>query len=597
MTFRKFIFWSHLAVGLFVGLFVAYMAVTGSILALEPQILHFSERHMIPADVVRRTDCKTVGQKMATVQEQLNRTISNFQIDTDPRMPNRVQFGKEEVVLVNPCTGEVVTGGASKVRSFLVLVRNLHESAATTHERGSLYDIKNAANLGFLILIVTGLILWLPRQWRRANLKAITAVRFSLRGRARDWNLHNVAGFWFAVPLLVIVLTGAIMSYSWAESLLYRASGSPPPPPHDEKHHDGPRSTVDAPGPPLASLSVPFKTIDTKSPPPTPASKQRPAPPSTHRAPTSPHREQLATSTSLAAPQRKVQSNDQSGNEAGELEKHEDKRGDALSEPDGHPGVPHTRRRDESHDGDDGEHHAPDDEHKMSVASPPAKQEAPFLPQSAMPREHLPEAPSMPIKESTPVNHASAAPPVAAGIRAEAEHPGHEGKPGERKGGGGHRGGGHGENLTRPLTLSELLALDPLVAIAKQQKPTWTNLRLRIGGDHAQMVAFSFDQGEESEEEGRGESPELQLDRASGTILQWTKEEQLSTGQRWRRYARYLHTGQVYGLPGQVVALLASLSALLLVWTGISLSLRRFRAWRSRASRRAELNKAAEQTV
>ncbi len=587
MTFRKFIFWSHLAVGLFVGLFVAYMALTGSILALEPQILHFSERHMIPADVVRRTDCKTVGQKMASVQQQLNRSISNFQIDTDPRMPNRVQFGKEEVVLANPCTGEVVKGRASRVRSFLVLVRNLHESAATTHERGSLYDVKNAANLGFLILIVTGLILWLPRQWRKSNLKAITTVRFGLRGRARDWNLHNVAGFWFAVPLIAIVLTGAIMSYSWAEGLLYRVSGSPPPPPHDEKHHDGPRPTAVASGAPLASLSVPLKRIDSKSPSPTPVPEHLPAPLPTRRAATSLDREQIGP---LAAPQRKLQSNDESGNEVGELEKHEDKRGDAISEPDGHPGVPYTRHR-----GDDGEHQTPDDEHKTPITLHSERQEVRDLPQATMARERLAEASSIPIKESTPVQHASAVPTVTVGIRSEAEHPGHEGKSGERRGGGGHRGGGHGENLARPLTPAELLALDPLVAIAEQQKPTWTNLRLRIGGDHAQLVAFSFDQGEESEEEGRGQSTELQLDRTSGAILQWTKEEQLSTGQRWRRYARYLHTGQVYGLPGQIVALLASLSALLLVWTGISLSLRRFRAWRSRASRRAELNKASEQ--
>ncbi len=78
----------------------------------------------------------------------------------------------------------------------------------------------------------------------------------------------------------------------------------------------------------------------------------------------------------------------------------------------------------------------------------------------------------------------------------------------------------------------------------------------------------------------RGESKEqrseLQIDRLSGQLLQWTQVAQVSRGQRWRTYARFLHTGEVFGLPGQIVALIAALSALLLVWTGFALAIRRF---------------------
>jgi len=154
------------------------------------------------------------------------------------------------------------------------------------------------------------------------------------------------------------------------------------------------------------------------------------------------------------------------------------------------------------------------------------------------------------------------------------------------------RRGEHGEGSSRPLTTAELLALDPLIGTAKQQKPGWQNIRLRIAGNNAQLVSFTFDQGEESEEEGKGRQAELQFDRATGSILRWTTEEQQTTGQRWRRYARYLHTGQLFGLTGQIIALLASLAALLLVWTGIALSLRRFRAWKARIQRQGQAKKA-----
>ena len=50
-----------------------------------------------------------------------------------------------------------------------------------------------------------------------------------LSGKARDFNWHNAMGFWAAVPLVVLTATAAVMSYSWANDLLYRAAGEKPP--------------------------------------------------------------------------------------------------------------------------------------------------------------------------------------------------------------------------------------------------------------------------------------------------------------------------------------------------------------------------------
>ena len=50
-----------------------------------------------------------------------------------------------------------------------------------------------------------------------------------LRGKARDWNWHNVIGFWSSTVLVVLTLTAAVMSYPWANDLLYTLTGSEPP--------------------------------------------------------------------------------------------------------------------------------------------------------------------------------------------------------------------------------------------------------------------------------------------------------------------------------------------------------------------------------
>ena len=63
-------------------------------------------------------------------------------------------------------------------------------------------------------------------EWTVANLRKILVFRRPLSGRALFWNWHNVIGFWCAGPLFFIVVTGVIMSYPWANNLLYRLTGS-----------------------------------------------------------------------------------------------------------------------------------------------------------------------------------------------------------------------------------------------------------------------------------------------------------------------------------------------------------------------------------
>jgi uncharacterized iron-regulated membrane protein len=120
--------------------------------------------------------------------------------------------------------------------------------------------ITGAANLGFLGLVVLGVYLWWPRRWTREAVKAITLFRSGLGGRARDFNWHNVIGIWCAPVLLVLTLTGVIMSYQWASDLLYRLTGNEPPPAQAtaQATRDGqrPRSAVADPSRPTVGLDA-----------------------------------------------------------------------------------------------------------------------------------------------------------------------------------------------------------------------------------------------------------------------------------------------------------------------------------------------------
>jgi uncharacterized iron-regulated membrane protein len=72
----------------------------------------------------------------------------------------------------------------------------------------------------------------------------VALFRGGLSGRARDFNWHNVIGIWCAVPLFAIVFSGVVMSYPWANNLLYRITGNEPPAQRAESgQRGGERST------------------------------------------------------------------------------------------------------------------------------------------------------------------------------------------------------------------------------------------------------------------------------------------------------------------------------------------------------------------
>jgi uncharacterized iron-regulated membrane protein len=131
---------------------------------------------------------------------------------------------------VNPYNGNVLGESAPRARRFFEEVENWHRWLAMSNKyRAAGRAITGACNLLFLLLVVSGPFLWLPRRWSWQNVKAVTLFRGGVSGRARDFNWHNVIGIWCAVPLAVIAASGVVMSCPWANNLLFRLTGSEPP--------------------------------------------------------------------------------------------------------------------------------------------------------------------------------------------------------------------------------------------------------------------------------------------------------------------------------------------------------------------------------
>jgi uncharacterized iron-regulated membrane protein len=239
MPIRKVFFWIHLAVGLAIGIIILSMSVTGTLLAFEPQITEWSERHVrsiaAPAPGAARVSLDTL---LATARLELpGARPADIRLRPEASATVAVGFGKEKgSVHLDPYTGKVV-GKDSKTHAFLYQVEQWHRWLGSKKIWKPVID---AVSLGFAFMVLSGIYLWWPRKWSRSALKSITVPDFKLAGKARDWNWHNAAGFWMAPLLLIIALTGTIIGYRWASDLVYVLSGNTPPPkPPAEKEAAG----------------------------------------------------------------------------------------------------------------------------------------------------------------------------------------------------------------------------------------------------------------------------------------------------------------------------------------------------------------------
>lgn len=232
-TFHRLIFWAHLITGIVAGVVILSMAVSGLLIAYETQLMDWANRDLRvipPAENSQRLGIESLLARARVAQPTLN--PSGITWKADPAAPVTLTLGREGVFYANPYTGEILGEGAKGWHDFFHAATDWHRFLTQTGlERAAGKAVTGAGTLLFGVLLVSGIYLWWPRHWRWANLRAGLLLNRSLRGRARDWNWHNVIGFWSAFPMLLIILTGLIMSYSWANNLLFRLSGNEPPPP------------------------------------------------------------------------------------------------------------------------------------------------------------------------------------------------------------------------------------------------------------------------------------------------------------------------------------------------------------------------------
>lgn len=205
------------------------MSITGVLLTYELQIVDWVERQY------RLTD---VESTVALPLDQIISQVENLHPD-EQHYWVRVVSEKGSAVnvwaglnsyLLDPYTGEILREGEGTTAEVFHFITDLHRWLAVEGKSLALAQAMTAySNLFFLLLIISGIYLWLPKMWSWHVLKLKTLFLSAARsGKARDYNWHHVFGFWALVPLFVVTLTATIFYFDWVNRAIYGVFGEQP---------------------------------------------------------------------------------------------------------------------------------------------------------------------------------------------------------------------------------------------------------------------------------------------------------------------------------------------------------------------------------
>jgi uncharacterized iron-regulated membrane protein len=231
MTLRTFIFWPHLLAGVLTGAIILLMSVTGVLLTYERQMIAWSDSHYRSVQSQEGEAPLTVESLLTTLRrERPELEISAVTLAADPAAPVSITAGRR-TLYADAYTGRLLGESSQGVRRFMSELRAWHRWLAVDGDgRPVARAITGWSNALFLFIVASGIYLWFPRKWTWQHVRPVVFFGRSLRGKARDFNWHNVFGAWSAVPLFIVVLTAMPISFPWANALVYRAVGEEAPP-------------------------------------------------------------------------------------------------------------------------------------------------------------------------------------------------------------------------------------------------------------------------------------------------------------------------------------------------------------------------------
>jgi len=235
----------HLWLGLTSGLMVLFMAVTGCIYVFSQEIIEWQREEAIYVSKVQQSRLPLSAiwtQTQSAIGDSIK--LGDVHVYKDPTKSLEFHCFKTNdstnsiwyfdtidyyyKVYVNPYTGKVL-GIYDEEKDFFNIVKMLHWSLLLTTEVGQV--IVGWSTFIFVIMLITGIILWWPKNRGARKQRLSFQWKDSTKWRRKNYDLHNILGFYIAVIALIIAFTGMVWAFTWFQSIVYVAASQSITPP------------------------------------------------------------------------------------------------------------------------------------------------------------------------------------------------------------------------------------------------------------------------------------------------------------------------------------------------------------------------------
>ena len=240
MTFKKLVGKIHLWLGLTSGIVVFILGVTGCIYVFEDEIKSVVYKDRLFADVPPSPQLP-LAQLYAKARMSIPQDISieRMMVYNDPERTvwfrGYQQHDNQEgiwywnefdyifIAYFDPYTG-TIKKLENRTFEFFNLVVLLHMYLLLKHNVGS--TIIGISVIIFVILLLTGLVLWWPKNKKAFKVGTWFQWKPTTKWKRKNYDLHNVLGFYIMFLALILALTGLFWSFDWfAKGAKWLANG------------------------------------------------------------------------------------------------------------------------------------------------------------------------------------------------------------------------------------------------------------------------------------------------------------------------------------------------------------------------------------
>lgn len=253
-VFRKTINYIHLWIGVPSALILFVVCLSGSLYVFSEDISRWIDKDKYAVNNPANTAALSIEELKSKVeQQQKGLIVTAVQIPENaneawvvtlkkPEQPgekakNTKEKSRGQSFIVNQYTGNVVGTTQTSSFKFFNTVMQLHRWLLMDKEIGK--QITGFAAFAFLLLEITGIMLWVPRKLKTwSNWKAWKpgfGIRKGSGWKRKNFDLHKAAGFYTFIFITIMAITGPYMGLDWYKQSVNKALGVKQPKKDDKK--------------------------------------------------------------------------------------------------------------------------------------------------------------------------------------------------------------------------------------------------------------------------------------------------------------------------------------------------------------------------